>query len=231
MRFIAQHLCLFLLLNLGLPSLQADETNAEARSLVSQWLAKSAEFNTLSIDFSQERQLRTMKRPLIRQGKLWVAQKNGQLRWQIDEPASLLLLRQNTSAPLLWIDYKKKTWREINPTNDDSEANLQALPFIQNLQGTSIDQFETSFILRSATVIKEQPGYWRVEMDMRERRAALAIVDVFFEIHPDSGVLSLMEFRLRDSSVLKTRMLRIEKNAVLDPALFKADLSQLTQVP
>ena len=172
--------------------------------------------------------MRTFRRPLSREGKLWVTQA-GQIRWQIDDPASLLLVSAGKNAPLLWLDLKKRTWREIDPENDRTQGNAQALQFLLQTQSPGIDAFEQAFTLRGARSIDDRPGHWRIELDIKDRRAALAVKDVFFEIDPASGALFLMEFQLRDGSVMRTRMTRVTKNRAIDPALFKPDLSGLTR--
>ncbi len=215
------------------PALAAAEKKSveETRALVAEWLAKSGDFKTLEIDFVQERQLRALRRPLSRQGKLWLT-RDGRLRWQIDEPASLMLVRTATDAPLLWLDLKKQTWRKLDPADaNGTQGNAQAMQLLLQTQGATLATFEAAFTLRAARAVADAPGRWRLELDLKDRRAALSVKDVFFEIEPATGALHLMEFQLRDGSLLRTRTTRAVKNLKLDPALFKPGLSSLNEEP
>jgi hypothetical protein len=194
-----------------------------ARPLVIEWLSRSRDFQSLEIDFSQERQLKALRRPLSRQGKLWLTQ-TGQLRWQIDDPASLLLVRADKDAPLYWIDVKKQTWKELNTEDDQTQGNAQAMQFMMQSQTATIEAFETAFTLKNARSLPENPGHWRIELDLKDRRASLAVKDVFFHIEPATGALHLMEFQLRDGSLLRTRVTRALKNPTLPKSLFTPDL-------
>lgn len=207
-------------------SLIAEEkrTATEARHLVIDWLSNSRDFESLEIDFTQERQLKTLRQPLSRQGKLYLTQ-SGQLRWQIDSPPSLLLLRNGPDAPLLWLDLKKHTRETLNPENDRTQGNAQAMQFLLQSQTTTIEAFETAFTLKNARSIDASPGQWRIELDLKDRRAALAVKDVFFLIEPATGALHLMEFQLRDGSLLRTRITQALKNPTLPKNLFTPDIT------
>ena len=68
--------------------------------------------------------------------------------------------------------------------------------------------------------IENAPGQWRLELDLKDRRASLAVKDVFFHIEPATGALHLMEFQLRDGSLLRTRITQALKNLPLPKNLF-----------
>ena len=207
----------------------ADTENVEAsRKRVSEWLEHSGRFTTLTVDFVQERQLRALRRPLSRTGKLWITQ-DGRFRWQIEEPPTLLLTRAGKDAPVLWIDAKNQTWQRLDPGNEKTQGNAEALRFLLQAQAPSLASFEETFTVRRSVPVAESPGRWRVELDLKDRRASLSVKDVFFEIEPTTGALHLMEFQLRDGSLLRTRMTRAVKNASLEAGLFEPDLSGLNE--
>ncbi len=210
-------------LHLAMQNLACGSSDADdIRRHVAEWLENSSRFTTLQVEFLQERQLRALRRPLSRQGKLWIA-RDGRLRWQIDDPPSLLLLRSRASEDPLWFDLKKRTWRRLSPDEDTTQGNAQALRLLQQTQAASLADFEAAFTLRAARPVADSPGRWRIELDLKDRRASLAVKDVFFEIEPATGALHLMEFQLRDGSLLRTRVTRVTKNAKLDPSLFDFD--------
>lgn len=212
------------LLATALPAQEEHDATA-ARPLVIEWLSRSRDFKSLEIDFTQERQLKALRRPLSRQGKLWITQ-SGQLRWQIDDPASLLLVRASKDAPLYWIDLKKQTWKELNTEDDQTQGNAQAMQFMMQSQTATIETFETAFTLKGAHSLPKNPGHWRLELDLKDRRASLAVKDVFFHIEPATGALHLLEFQLRDGSLLRTRVTRALKNPTLPQDLFSPALPE-----
>jgi hypothetical protein len=97
------------------------------------------------------------------------------------------------------------------------------MQFLLQSQTTTIEAFETAFTLKNARSIDEAPGQWRLELDLKDRRAALAVKDVYFHIEPATGALHLMEFQLRDGSLLRTRITRALKNPSLPKDLFTPD--------
>lgn len=205
-------------------------TPEETRQQVALWLQNSSQFTTLEIDFMQERQLRALRRPLSRPGKLWVT-REGALRWQIDEPPALLLTRKGQDAPLLWIDLKKQTWHRLESQDDATQGNAQAMRMLLETHSTSLDDFEQAFTLRTARPVLEAAGRLRLELALKDRRASLSVKDVFFEIEPATGALHLIEFQLRDGSLLRTRVTRAVKNAKLQPGLFDPDLAHFREAP
>jgi hypothetical protein len=104
---------LFFLLSTSLIA-EEKRTANEARHLVIDWLSNSRDFKSLELDFIQERQLKTLRQPLSRQGKLYITQ-SGQLRWQIDTPPTHLLLRNRPDAPHLRLDLKKHPRETLTP--------------------------------------------------------------------------------------------------------------------
>ena len=219
--FVPALLIFFLLGSAQVSSVAAQEKRdaIAARPLVIDWLARSRDFQSLEIDFTQERQLKALRRPLSRQGKLWLTQ-TGKLRWQIDDPIALLLVRDGKDAPLYWIDLKKQTWKELNTDEDQTQGNAQTLQFMMQSQTADIGAFEAAFTLKNAQSLPESPGQWRIELDLKDRRASLAVKDVYFHIEPTTGALHLMEFQLRDGSRLRTRVTRALKNPALPQDLF-----------
>lgn len=215
----------------GVDTPAAEALSGEAlRPLVSEWLQNSSRFTTLTVDFVQERQLRALRRPLSRSGKLWIT-REGRVRWQIDEPPALLLTRSGPDRPLVWIDTKKKTWRRLDSSDDATQGQSQALGLLLQSQAASLATFEEAFTLKRAVPVAEATGRWRLELDLKDRRASLSVKDVFFEIEPATGALHLMEFQLRDGSVLRTRMTSALKDGAMDPRLFEPKLDGLTEAP
>ncbi|MCB1224660.1 MAG: outer membrane lipoprotein carrier protein LolA [Verrucomicrobiales bacterium] len=210
---------------------QADEADVrQAQTLVQTWLTNASQVENLVIDFVQERKLKTLRRPLSRQGKIWL-RRDGALRWQIDEPPARLLLRQPKADEVLSIDTRKRTWTALDWSDAEGNADAQGLRMLMDSQKPDLATFETVFQIRSAQPLPEAPGRWRIGLDLKDRRAAVAVSGVSFDIEPETGILSQMEFRLRDGSLYRTRVLRVEKSARIADEVFTFDLNGFTQTP
>lgn len=201
-------------------------TGTPARSLVEQWLAAQSKKSPLALDFVQERQLKTLRRPLSRHGQLWVSPAGG-FRWQIDEPASLLLIREKTGSPLVWIDRKKAVYRVLRDEPEAADGQTASLRFLLHSQAPDWTTFDRVFHLRQATPLESPPGVWRLALDLRDRRASLAVKEALLEVEPATGALQTIELQLRDGSVLRTRITRVQVDPSFPTDLFIPPLTGL----
>ena len=207
-------------------SADAKHTKTQARALVEQWLGHHREKPALALDFVQERQLKTLRRPLSRNGQLWMSP-DGRFRWQIDDTASQILIREQADSPLIWIDSKKAVYRILDADADPADGQTASLRFLLHSQATDWTAFDRVFDLQQAIPLPDQPGVWRLRLDLRDRRASLAVKDVLFDIEPATGALHSFEFHLRDGSLLRTRITRVQKDPSLPAELFIAPLAGL----
>src|ERR1043166_6647366 len=91
---------LFFLL-LSFPSL-AEDTNAFIRT----WLATQSTLKTWTADFTQTRTLKTLKKPLLSQGRLTFATPNN-FRWQLGDPAQTIAIRNSNEMSVVYPKLKR----------------------------------------------------------------------------------------------------------------------------
>jgi hypothetical protein len=86
----------------------------------------------------------------------------------------------------------------------------------------TLEQFESVFEIKSAQETKE-PGVWEVFLDLRDKKAGLVVKDVVFLIAPADGALRQFELRMRDGSILRTRIGTVKKNGNIPEVIFSTD--------
>lgn len=192
-----------------------------ADAVAGQWLNSAAKVKTLTVQFAQERKLRTLNRALVRQGKLWF-QRSGDFRWQIDEPPSLIGIK-TADSPLQWIDTKARTIR-TTATKADGSAADPAMEIMQGLLSADTAKFAAQFRILSAKTA-ESPGAWDIELDPRDRRTSIAVKTIELRVTPETGALHFFSVFMRDGSTLTTRVLQAQTDQPIPPAAFTFDTS------
>lgn len=204
----------------GIASPQAaDPTEAEA--VAQRWLASAAKVQTLTVEFAQERKLRTLNRLLVRQGKLWF-QRPGSFRWQIDEPPSLLAVK-TADRPLQWINTKARTVRIPAPKPDGSDAE-PAMEILQSLLSADTAKFTEQFRVLTAKPADLDQA-WDIDLDPRDRRTSIAVKNIQLRVSPDSGALHHFAVFMRDGSILTTRVLQADTQNPIAAGIFAFDTS------
>ncbi len=206
----------------------ADAAAAEARSLVSKWIAAGAKTKSLEIDFVQERRLKALRMPLTKPGKIWF-QRPDSFRWQIGAPPSLVAVRKS-GGELRVADVKEKTLRVWSAAELAAEAaNGKEHGFAMAGAGfpSSLEAFEKTFEIRSA-METSVPGVWDLHLDLRDRKAGIVVKEIVFTIEPADGSLKKFDILMRDGSVMTTRVLAAKKNSIAPAGTFQLDESGLT---
>ena len=199
--------------------------DSSARDLVTRWIQATQKLTSLEAEFRQERQLKTLRKPLIKSGRLWFKRPDG-FRWQIDEPPALIAVRAPDGGGLKVADMKARRVRLWSTTELQTAADASngggGFSMFQMGFSPSIEEFEKMFEISSATPGSEQ-GQWNVHLTLKDSRARLAVKDIVFTLRPDLGALDGFEIQLRDGSILRTLITRAMPDAVIANDVFMID--------
>ena len=203
----------------------ADPTEADARAALQQWMTASAKIKTVSADFEQLRNLRNVKRPLRKQGRLWMVKEGGRFRWQVGDPPSLTVVR-GADGGLLVLDApakKARTWTRESLLEQEKEGRGQGFSSIMEaMQSPSLAEFEQRFELEEWRRDAANPSWWEFDLSFRDRRTALVVRRLTLAVNTTDGALRSMTLLMRDGSSLSTVMRSCVLNQSIPATTFQA---------
>lgn len=196
---------------------------AGARQAAAQWIAAGAKLKSLEASFVQERQLKALRQPLSKPGKLWF-QRPSAFRWQIGDPPAIIAVR-SAKGGLVVADTKSKNatlWSAEALEREVSEHGGQGFAMMGGSFAASLEEFERMFEIKSASPTK-MPGQVELLLALRDKKAAIVVKEVAFLVQPATGALDQFELRMRDGSILRTRITAARRDAALPAGTFNLD--------
>lgn len=177
-----------------------------ARAALSQWFAAGAKVRTVQAEFEQLRNLRSVRRPLRKEGRIWMEKDTGLLRWQVGEPPELLVcrLRDGTTTVL---DEKRKearVWSREALAGAETDGGGQAFAMLGAMQHMSLADFDKQFDLDAGLRDPRDAARWRFDWRFKDARTALVVLKLSLEVHIGDGTLQSFTMHMRDGSSLST---------------------------
>ncbi|MBB5353092.1 outer membrane lipoprotein carrier protein [Haloferula luteola] len=201
-----------LCLGLTVLSAHADLDTAPLRA----WLEAQKKVQSLDADFTQERTLPALKKPVSTPGRLTLS-KPGKLRWDLGTPPKTIAVSDGETITL--IDVEKK--RAMRLDADSSRARSFTLLGDKALSG-GLDGFTEAFELVESRVTE---GIYQLTTRPKDRRMRDKVDYVFFDIDPKTQQLRALELRLDDKSRIRTIFRNTRLNAKVEADRFAVDLS------
>ena len=118
---------------------------SQEEQVISAWLEKAAILPPMEMAFVQERQLRALKKPLVREGTIWLGRDN-RIRWQIDQPPSRILVHDGQSDQVLLFDETLKTVQKLSLNDQDRGAEAASLQMLMDSRKLTLDTFKQLFL-------------------------------------------------------------------------------------
>jgi outer membrane lipoprotein-sorting protein len=209
--------------------LRADETEAE--QMLERWLSNSAKIKSVQAKFEQVRLLKSMTRPLRREGMLWM-EKPGRFRWQIGNPPELMVQKDENQR--MWVfdvnDRKARVWDMKDMQNKELAQGGQNFAMLDSMQSMSADFLEDRFKLQRGAVDATNPALWNFDFSMKDSKAALMVKQVTLKVNVGEGTLHALTLFMRDGSSMMTNILTHQINAPIEAAVFKVNKEGYTVV-
>jgi hypothetical protein len=180
---------------------------AADRALVARWLENGQRVEGFHASFTQERFLRTVQRPLTRNGQLWYA-RGGKLRWELESRSGETeILAISAGDERLWLLWPAK--QEARQLADEELAEAGLLAFFQQGIGQDPAAFDENFHLLS---VREHAGGPEIRVRPRDRKAATAVKEITFSLSPEADGLLLrkVSVELRSGTRLDTTLTDID---------------------
>lgn len=187
---------------------------------VKEWIARSGKIKSLIADFKQERQLRTVKKPLESTGRVWI-EVGGPFRWQVGDPPKVVAVL-GTGGEFTLLNESKKTAEVIPAESLEKDPAGQSLAFLKAGFPGSLEEFQKKFEVRE--IVRE--GDWdRVELKPVGGGNSLAVLKMLLYLHHDRHTLGSIHVYLRDGSRISTTFTAIQENPEIPASRFTVDLT------
>jgi hypothetical protein len=186
---------------------------------VEKWIARAAGVKTVVAEFRQERQLRTLKKPLETTGKVWVSLLDGGLRMETGVPARVIAVLP-PKGDLTLLDVEKKEAQIVPRAGLERERAGQALSFVMAGFPKDLASFQERFEITA--VVPEQEWH-RIELKPRGAGKSIAVLKVILMVEQSSHKLAALHVMLRDGSRIGQTFTDVRENAAIQPSIFAVD--------
>ena len=190
---------------------------------VKRWIEAQKSVKTRSSDFEQERELRSLKRPLKNTGKFYYEAPSS-FRWQIGKagevPKSVAV--QRAEEGIIIAEPQKKRAKTYTMADVREEGKARGFSFLDSGYPRSFEAFDKNF---QVTEITNSGGTVSFRAEPRARKAKLVLRYVIFTVDPRSHELKQLYLRFRDSSNITTRFYNTRRNGKLPSGAFSYDLT------
>ena len=187
---------------------------------VKRWIEHGASVRSVKAEFVQERQLRSLKRPLVSEGVFQFSAPES-FRWQLGQPAQTVAIRKGAGELVVLRPNKKKALR-YSPEALAGAGPRGAAGFLTAGFPRDFETFQKTF---SVTAVEREGGDYRFTASLNDRRTALALRKIVFTVNAETLQPKSVYLRFRDGSSITTRFTAIHENARVDPGVFGYDLT------
>ena len=198
----------------------AQDVNIEP---VKQWIGKQAGMKTAVVRFTQERKLRSLRKPIKKSGTFWFQQPST-FRWQVGDPAETIAV-QKSKEDLFVVNKKDKTIDRYPYAVVAAKGSRNGLTFLEAGFPKDLAEFQKNFKIRS---VKESQGYHEILTQLTDRRASLGCRKIVFFLDLKSYELKHVHLYFRDGSIITNRFDSVKLNSPIPKGTFEVDTQGFT---
>ncbi len=186
---------------------------------VKKWVEHTAKIKTFSASFTQQRFLRTVRKPLESQGTIQFAAP-GSVRWEAQGQVNMIATVK--AGGDLTIQHPGEQKAEvITRAMLQEKGDGQGLALLESGFPQSFAEFQKKF---EVTKVEKQGEFWQVEAKL-VGSASKAVTKVVFLIQDGAFTLGGLQFHFRDTSRVESRFTKFIENPTLPKDCFVPDLS------
>jgi outer membrane lipoprotein-sorting protein len=187
---------------------------ADSDALLQAWLGAQSRLKSWQASFTQTRTLKTLQRPLITTGRLWVATPN-QFRWELGDPPRTIAMRNGADMLVIYPQLKRaERYSLAGP-----EAGLlgEALALLDAGFPADRASFDARFRVKA---LLPANATWQIELEpaRASTRRVLPLLRLWVATNDFSLIAN--EVRLPDGSRMRNDFTNATANSALEPTLF-----------
>lgn len=210
-----------LILSVCLLTLLPQKTNANNIWVVERWLQTNADTNSLKVDFVQSKALKTVRNPMVQSGVMWIDYPSNQFRWQLGDPAKTIVVSKGKNhLAVLRTPLKRVEYREVGKSSGAPGLSSLTRGFPKTMA-----EFNHRYkVLNIAKV----GNSWEVVTQPLGRDGE-GVSRFRFVIDQQRFLLKGLVIDLKDGSTVTTTFQRVNRNAAINAAVFKPDMTGYTK--
>jgi outer membrane lipoprotein-sorting protein len=206
-------------ITLGFGSTVAGGARAADEALLQGWIQAQSEVTSLVGEFSQERKLLAVRKPLVAPGKFWYKAPD-RFRWDLGQPVKSVAV--HAGDRFTWIDVDKGK-AEVHAL-DSAEADPRMASYLEMSFPRDWASFRRDFTVRSVT---EQEGRIAAELEPNDARAARGVKTITFWIDRKTMATLGFALALKDGSEMTTTFTDVRRNVTVPESTFAVSLDGL----
>jgi outer membrane lipoprotein-sorting protein len=185
---------------------------------VRQWIEHAKAVKSVVVEFTQERHLRAVTKPLVSMGRMWF-KAPGALRWQAGDPPKMIALQRARGGDFTVLEPKKREARIFSAAALKDKGG--PLAFIEAGFPTSLESFQKTFRIEE---VSRHDGRVEISGRLNDRRLSVAVLKIVFVIEPPAQRLRTLEIWFRDGSRIVNRFSKVTEDAEVPDTLFVESL-------
>lgn len=185
--------------------------------IVEHWLRTNSDTRTLKVDFVQSRDLKTIKKPLVQSGALWLDYSSDQFRWQLGNPVRTIVVSQGERVAVMRTPLKRIEYRE----GGGSSGNAPGLSGLSRGFPKTLAQFQERY--RILDIVTRETSYEIVTQPLGSDGEGISRFG--FVIDRNRFLLKGLVIQLKDGSMITTSFQRVERNQPIGQDVFRPDVS------
>lgn len=210
-------LCLLLSLSMGIIVAQSA---APDRQIVERWLATNTDVQSLKIEFTQTRKIRSLKIPIRQSGTLWLDHRGNQFRWQTGNPAQTIVVSLGKNILIARTPLKRYEIRAAGAGDGAPGMSALASGFPKNMP-----EFDAKYRILETRRVENTQRIVALPLGAGGR----GISSFTFVVDATRFRLLGIEIDLEDGSAVNTLFTRVETNVAIPVDLFKPALDGYTE--
>lgn len=213
--------CSFPLAGIGLAVLSlfpvsSPVARAADLSVVQRWMATNRGVQSVRIDFTQIRRMRSLKIPVRQDGTLWLHYPTDRFRWQTGDPPQTIVVRR---GPRLFILRPQMKKFEIRPF-ESSGGGARSLGALAGGFPRDMDEFQRRY--RVLRIVRDQAVFHVVTKPLGS--VGRGVSSFTYVVGADDFRLRGLEIVLEDGSAVETVFNRVQPNIPIPDPLFAPPL-------
>lgn len=195
------------------------QSNSPDMRVVERWLATNTGVETLRVDFTQTRTMKSIRVPVRQEGTLWLDYQNRQFRWQLGDPPQTIVVSLGQKVLIIRTPMKRYEVRQSGSGGTPGMAAM-AKGFPRTLR-----EFQQRY-----RVLETTPEANTRRIVTRPLGEAGRGVETFtFVVDASHHRLLGIEINLEDGSSLDTVFRQVEPNPALPKGLFQPSVEGYTE--
>lgn len=191
---------------------------ADTNVFLDAWIAEQAKVKTWTAEFTQTRQVQTLKQPLRSKGRIAFEAPN-RFRWELGQPAQTIAVRGSNEMLVLYPRLKQAERYPL--AGEGNEPWRDALALMDAGFAQSRAELEERFALAS---IAETNGVAEVRLTPKSSRAKRFLSEVVLSVRTNTFEMVANEMRFADGTRLRNDFTNAVKNAELPAGTFAPEI-------